>query len=184
MDPWIEGCVPDSIRYVPGRGVVHVSAVVTPANTSVEKDRTRSGCTGGVKVVVVPTVDHVTTCEGCVGLGSFVADVPSPPPNWPTITNEVGTVFVLPLGVVNERLLVRLIVRLCPVGTVMMTGDQLPADTEGFKGAQFAFAATHVYPHMGTCEPSGKVAVLGPAVKPTVVCATAATAATRRSPMT
>jgi hypothetical protein len=50
---------------------------------------------------------------------------------------EVGTVFaVVPLGGANDRLLVRLIVRLCPVGTVMTTGDQPPA--------AFGFSAAHV----------------------------------------
>ena len=58
---------------------------------------------------------------------------PRPPPIWPTITIEVGT--VLPLA--NDRLLVRLIVRACPDGTVMTTGDQ-PVAT----GLSFAQVAT------------------------------------------
>jgi hypothetical protein len=69
---------------------------------------------------------------------------PRPPPNWPTITSDVGTVFavVLPVGV-NERLFVRLIVRPCPVGTVITTGDQLAgvvptAAAAGFNSAQVA----------------------------------------------
>ena len=46
------------------------------------------------------------------------AKVPRPPPTCPTITIDVGTVFavVVPVGV-NERLLVRLIVRLVPLPT-------------------------------------------------------------------
>jgi hypothetical protein len=76
------------------------------------------------------------------GLAVDVAVVPSPPPNWPTIMREVGTVFPL----LNERLLVRLIVRICPVGTVITTGDQ-PAGvggTEaGFAAGAFGFNAAH-----------------------------------------
>jgi hypothetical protein len=72
-----------------------------------------------------------------------VAVDPRPPPNWPTITSDVGTVFavVLPVGV-NERLFVRLIVKPCPVGTVITTGDQLagvvPTAAAGFNSAQVA----------------------------------------------
>jgi hypothetical protein len=57
----------------------------------------------------------------------------------------VGILYavVLPVGV-NERLFVRLIVRPCPVGTVITTGDQVDgtvatADTDaGFNAAQVA----------------------------------------------
>jgi hypothetical protein len=62
---------------------------------------------------------------------------PRPPPSWPTITRDVGILF----GVVpNERLLVRLIVRDDPVGTVITTGDQVPGlvAAAGLRGAQFA----------------------------------------------
>jgi hypothetical protein len=54
---------------------------------------------------------------------------------------EVGTVFgvVLPVGV-NVRLFVRLMVRACPVGTVITTGDQL-AGAFGFNAAQVAMGA-------------------------------------------
>ena len=38
------------------------------------------------------------------------------------------------------RLLVRLIVRFCPVGTVITTGDQAPTDVEPFNARQFALA--------------------------------------------
>ena len=68
---------------------------------------------------------------------------PKPPPNCPTITSDVGTVFavVVPDGV-NERLFVRLICRSCPAGTVITTGDQVEADVvdteSGFNAAQVA----------------------------------------------
>ena len=67
------------------------------------------------------------------GLGVVVrsATLPRPPPTCPTMTMEVGTVFavVAPVGV-NERLFVRLIVKLVAVpaaaaGTVITTGDQV-----------------------------------------------------------
>src|ERR1700730_17728610 len=99
MGPWMDGCVPDSIRYVPGRGAVQVSAVVAPAATSVENDCTRGPCTGGVPTPTGATVPGVVPATGqvsgwgVVGSGTSVevAAVPSPPPNWPTITSEVGT---------------------------------------------------------------------------------------------
>src|SRR6266566_6701827 len=131
MGPWMDGCVPDSIRYVPGRrGVVKVpkvSAVVVPAATSVEKDCTRVPCVGGVFAGPGLATGHVT-CWALEwsGLAVEVAVVPRPPPNWPTITSEVGT--ELPFK--NERLFVRLIVRASPVGTVITTGDQ-PAGVGG-----------------------------------------------------
>ena len=74
-------------------------------------------------------------CERTVlwsGLSVEVAPVPRPPPIWPTMTSEVGTPLVP-----NERLLVRLIVRTWPVGTVMTTGDQFGAAV-GFRAAQVA----------------------------------------------
>jgi len=64
------------------------------------------------------------------------------------ITIEVGTVFavVAPVGV-NVRLLVRLIVSACPVGTVITTGDQpgvlvVPPNASGFNAAQVAVEVT------------------------------------------
>src|SRR5690348_2277376 len=59
IGPWIEGCVPDSIRYVPGFSAgppapqtpQHKVAGV-PTATSVEKDCTRAPCTGGVPTPV------------------------------------------------------------------------------------------------------------------------------------
>jgi hypothetical protein len=71
---------------------------------------------------------------------------------------EVGTVFAAgatpPTGVggVNERLFVRLIVRVCPVGTVITTGDQVDGtvttvDTDaGFNAAQVAVAPATAVP--------------------------------------
>jgi hypothetical protein len=67
------------------------------------------------------------------GLVVEVAVVPRPPPNWPTITSEVGTELLFK----NERLFVRLIVRPCPAGTVMTTGDHVA----GVGGTVVVFAA-------------------------------------------
>jgi hypothetical protein len=53
------------------------------------------------------------------GLGVVVAEVPSPPPTWPTIMSDVGTEFPL----ANVRLFVSSIVK-GPGGTIMTTGDQ------------------------------------------------------------
>ena len=44
------------------------------------------------------------------------AKTPRPPPTCPTIMMDVGTVFV-PVPAVNDRLFVRLMVRLVPVDT-------------------------------------------------------------------
>jgi hypothetical protein len=55
--------------------------------------------------------------------------------------SDVGIAFAVELpGGKNERLLVRLMVRLCPVGTVITTGDQPTAVR--FDAAQFAVAPT------------------------------------------
>src|SRR5207302_11332851 len=119
MGPWIEGCVPDSIMYVPGlRGFVRepkVSAVVVPAATSVENDCTRGPCAGGVPLVPGSAIGHGTDCALLwSGLDVEVAVVPRPPPNSPTITSEVG---IFPPA--HERLFVRLIVSACPVVMVL-----------------------------------------------------------------
>jgi hypothetical protein len=64
---------------------------------------------------------------------------------------EVGTVFV-PVPAVKDRLFVRLIVRACPVETVMTTGDQVDGtvatvDTDaGFNAAQVAVALATAVP--------------------------------------
>jgi hypothetical protein len=96
----------------------------------------------------------------------LVAVVPRPPPNWPTITSEVGTVFV-PVPAGKDRLFVRLIVRAWPVATVITTGDHAAA--AGFNATQVALApdagAPQLYPHIGTVEPSAMVTVVGPAVR-------------------
>src|SRR5256885_8731960 len=85
MGPWIDGCVPDSIRYVPGRGAVQVSVAVPPAATSVENDCTRGPCAGGVPAPVIgapggsAAMGHVSGCAFVwSGLGVDVADVPRP----------------------------------------------------------------------------------------------------------
>jgi hypothetical protein len=61
------------------------------------------------------------------GLAVVVRALPRPPPSWPTITIDVGIVFPAD---VNDRLFVRLIVRLvnpglATAGTVITTGDQV-----------------------------------------------------------
>jgi hypothetical protein len=55
----------------------------------------------------------------------LVVPKPPPPPNCPTITNDVGILLgvVEPVGV-KDRLLVSWIVRFVPVGTVIKIGDQ------------------------------------------------------------
>src|ERR1035441_8614023 len=88
--------------------------------TSVPNDCTRGPWGGGTKTAPVFTVGHVTPRFSWVGLATYCAPVPNPPPTWPTITSEVGTV----LPPANVRLLVRLTVRFWPKGTVITTGDQ------------------------------------------------------------
>src|SRR5882762_2728854 len=164
MGPWMDGCVPDSIRYVPdfrgiaavpktsGQGDAHwpAAAVVPTGTTSVENDCTRVPCAGGVNGNPTPaTVDHVAfESVAWTGLGVEVAVVPRPPPNCPTMVSEVGMGFatVAPVGV-NVRLFVRLMVRICPAGTVITTGDQVDAPTTadtdaGFNAAHVATGAT------------------------------------------
>jgi hypothetical protein len=99
----------------------------------------------------------------------LVAVVPRPPPNWPTITSEVGTVFV-PVPAGKDRLFVRLMMRAWPVGTVITTGDHVAAVVDaGFNAMQVAVApgaaVPQLYPHIGTVEPSAMVTVVGPAVR-------------------
>jgi hypothetical protein len=75
------------------------------------------------------------------------------------MVNEVGIGFaaVAPVGV-NERLFVRFMVRICPVGTVITTGDQpytagvvVVAGTSngafGFNALQVAVARATAVPH-------------------------------------
>src|SRR6266481_8546545 len=63
MGPWMDGCVPDSIKYVPGRGAVQVNATVAPGATSVANDCTRACCEGGTKPGP-PAIGHETLLEG------------------------------------------------------------------------------------------------------------------------
>ena len=63
---------------------------------------------------------------------------PRPPPSWPTIMSEVGTLLCR-VPAVNAELLVRLMVRAWPVGTVITTGDQ-PPPAAGFNAAQVALS--------------------------------------------
>ena len=73
--------------------------------------------------------------------------IPRPPPNCPTITSDVGTLFAV-VPATNERLFVRLICRSWPAATVMTTGDQVDGtvatvDTDaGFSAAQVAVDVT------------------------------------------
>src|ERR1035438_9084653 len=95
------------------------------------------------------------------GAGEVTGDVfPRPPPICPTTTIDVGILFAPDR---NERLLVRLMVRACPEGTVITTGDQVFDVTDaGFNAAQVATGAVLVagvpqkYPHIGTVQPSGR----------------------------
>ena len=86
------------------------------------------------------------------GLAAVVrcARTPRPPPTCPTMTIEVGMVFVVaaPVGV-NERLFVRLIVKLVAVpaaatGTVMITGDHVGGVGGVVTGADAGFNGAHV----------------------------------------
>src|ERR1700687_4457833 len=51
---------------------------------------------------------------------------------------------IVMLGGVNERLFVRLIVRSCPVGTVITMGDHIPAIAALFNAAQLALEAARL----------------------------------------
>src|ERR1700730_8911794 len=85
IGPWMDGCVPDSIRYVPGRGALQVSGVVAPTATSVENDCTRGPCSGGVPTEVPGAAIGHVTCWALEwsGLAVVVLCVrsPRPPPN-------------------------------------------------------------------------------------------------------
>src|ERR1700690_59730 len=101
---------------------------------------------------------------------------------------DVGITFgvVLPVAGVNERLLVRWIVKPWPEGTVITTGDHcVPADA-GFVAAHVAVepptTVPQKYPHIGTIEPSGSVVEVGAAVRLTCCCPKAATAPARSIP--
>src|SRR6202158_5022407 len=51
---------------------------------------------------------------------------------------------IVVLGGVNERLFVRLIVRSCPVGTVITMGDHIPGIVALFNAAQLALEAARL----------------------------------------
>jgi hypothetical protein len=98
-----------------------------------------------------------------------------------------------PAGVVGvkDRLLVRVICKLAvpvaPVGTVITIGDHAVVEggtncaSPGFDALQVAPAAPvpQKYPHIGTADPSGMVAVAGAAVRLTVCAFVAATPSRR-----
>src|SRR5580704_14815873 len=142
----MDGCVPDSIRYVPGCREVHVSAVVASAATSVEKDCTRGPCAGAVPspppglAIGQVTFDWAVEWSGGAVVVLCVTS-PRPPPTWPTITSDVGT-LLLP----NVRPLVKLMVRPCPVGTVITTGDHPVA--KGFDLAHVAVEPPTMAPQL------------------------------------
>src|SRR4029077_8100955 len=129
----------------PGRRLLQVRAVVTPAATWVANDCTRSCWGGGLNTapLLSPAMGHVAPCWRCCGLGTFVAVFPRPPPSWPTITSEVGMLFA---PAANVRLFVRLIVRL-PGGAVMTIGDH-PRPAFGFNALQVAVAFATTAPQV------------------------------------
>jgi hypothetical protein len=148
----MDGCVPDSSKYVPGRGAVQLSAVtgcgvvvVGVAGTSVANDWTRVPWDGGTNTGPVFAIGQVVERFSWAGLAADVAELPKPPPIWPTITTDVGMLFG---AVPNDRLFVRLMTRFCPVGTVITTGDQTPAPAFGFKLEQVAVEPVTTAPQL------------------------------------
>src|ERR1035438_8216454 len=137
---------------------VHGVAAATPGITSVPNVRTRGPCVGDTPWLPVLAMNQVLFAMAAwwSGAGEVTGVVfPRPPPNCPTITIDVGILFAPDR---NERLLVRLIVRACPEGTVITTGDQPVA--VGFNAAHVAAGPLPVpqkYPHIGTVEPSATV---------------------------
>src|SRR3954447_20540252 len=176
----MEGWVPDSSKYVPGRGANHFRDVVAPAATSVENDCTRAPWGRGTKVgsPAAPAAGQVSVPGVCVGLGAVFrsARSPRPPPNWPTITIEVG---IFPPA--NDKLLVRLICRSWPEGTVMITGDHAPLPSAPQLANELGTAVPQLYPHMGTLLPSGMTRLDGPAPRLTCCWARARLAPRRRT---
>src|SRR2546421_6226313 len=100
MGPCIDGCVPDSIRYVPGFSAgppvpqtpqhtgVAVPVPAATAATSVENDCTRGPCGGGVPTPVSgapggsPAMGQVSGWALVwSGPGTAFAVVPRPPPS-------------------------------------------------------------------------------------------------------
>ena len=102
-----------------------MSGAGVPGTTSVPNVRTRGPCVGDTPWLPVLAMNQVLFAIAAEwsGAGEVAGDVfPRPPPNCPTITIDVGILFA---PARNERLLVRLIVRGCPEGTVITTGDQV-----------------------------------------------------------
>ena len=84
-------------------------------------------------------VDHVTGWSAWDGLDANVPGPPRPPPSCPTIMIDVGTPEVAPGG--TGKLFVKLIASEFPVGTVMTTGDHVPAEADLLSAAQGALGA-------------------------------------------
>src|SRR5215469_14765362 len=143
----MDGCVPDSSRYVPALGFTQSRDVVAPDATSVANDCTRGPWGGGLFAGSPgpPATGQVSVCGPWVGLGIVVRWLPSPPPTWPTIVREVGIAFVPdPAG--NDSSFFRLISRSCPVGTVITTGDH--PDPPGLSREQVALDPSTTAPQL------------------------------------
>jgi hypothetical protein len=104
-----------------------------------------------VNVLLLFAIGQLGARGGCTGAGVHVAPlvqpepgVPRPPPGWPTITMEVGTLFPL----LKLRLFVRLIESppVAVVGTVITTGDQ--PEAAGFRLAQVAVELLTAVPQL------------------------------------
>src|SRR4051794_3546361 len=117
MGPWMDGCVPDSSRYVPGLRLPHEGRVeFPPLATSVANETTRGPCAGGTLTGPAEPTGQVVGWLSCRGLGAVVAAEPRPPPNCPTMVKDVGT----GAGRIFTRRTLSAVVE----GTVMTTGDQ------------------------------------------------------------
>src|SRR6516225_1817824 len=116
---WIDGWVPDSIRYVPGSRAGPLdpqapqqSVCAAPLATSVPNDWTRFPCAGGCALdgAAPPAIGHVWARTPLWSGLVVEVGAPRPPPIWPTITSEVGTVLLAVDGPVgNDRLFVKVI---------------------------------------------------------------------------
>ena len=110
MGPWMDGCVPDSSRYVPGLRLVQAEAMWSrPAATSVERLHARSLRRRSIRrisgILRRPARSVVVRRGSDSGVVSLRV-VAEPPPTWPTITRDVGSVGARPA---KRRLLLRLI---------------------------------------------------------------------------
>jgi hypothetical protein len=83
---------------------------------------------------------------------------------------------------VKVKLLTKVIVN-CPAGTEINGGCQPPVWGKPLIAAHVALVgdAPQLYPHIGTVCPSGKVVLVGAAVRVTALCANAAPLAKRRA---